>query len=49
MSVEKRLTVDIPEPLKLRLDLYAFYNKILLKDAVIKILDETLPKYEVTS
>jgi len=49
MSVEKRLTVDIPEALKLRLDLYAFYNKLLLKDAVIKVLDETLPKYEVTS
>ena len=49
MSVEKRLTVDIPEPLKLRLDLYAFYNKLLLKEAIIKILDETLPKYEVTS
>ena len=48
MSVEKRLTVDIPEPLKLRLDLYSVYNKIMLKDAVIKILDENLPKYEVT-
>jgi len=48
MSVEKRLTVDIPEPLKLRLDLYAFYNKILLKDAVIKVLDENLPRYEVS-
>lgn len=45
---EFRLTVDIPEELKLRLDLYAAYNKTTLKDAVTKILNEGLPKYEIS-
>lgn len=45
---ERVLYVVIPEELKYRLDRYALENKLTLRDATIKNLDEILPKYNVS-
>ena len=37
--------VELPENLKYRLDLYALKNRLTLKEATEKILNETLPEY----
>jgi len=43
---EVSLSVWIPEPLKYRLDRATVEARTTLKETVIKILDESLPKYE---
>lgn len=44
MSKVKVVYAEVPEELKYRLDLYAVTNNLKLREAVIKILDEGLPK-----
>ena len=44
---EAALNVWLPEKLKLRLDLFALKNKMTLKEATVRILNEGLPNYEI--
>lgn len=44
---DKVLYVVLPEELKYRLDRYALEEKLTLRDATIKILDENLPQYDL--
>jgi len=42
-----KLIVEIPEELKYRLDRTVLEEKTTIKDKVTKILEETLPRYEM--
>jgi len=44
----KMLIVELPEELKYRLDRTVLEESTTIKDKVTKILDETLPVYEVS-
>jgi len=43
----KRFTIDIPSSLKTRLEIYAIQQNTTMKETIIQILDNNLPKYEI--
>lgn len=43
----KVVYAEVPDELKLRLDLYAFGKGIKLREAVIEVLDKGLPKASI--
>jgi len=49
MGKVKVVYAEVPEELKYRLDYYAFTNKLKLREAIIKILNENLPHVPVTT